>query len=876
MSIYPSSLAGRRAGLLRLIVAVVATLVLILGLIPAVAQAQNSDGEVPDVPVAEDDSTTDEVIIDDTMTDPEATVPDATPGTEPDGLAEDINDMIMPLQQTTGPVVIDRVRILESNDPIRQWERIIIGWDWSAPDGVQDGQEFSVAFPVELEITADENFALVDTDGTVGGTCVAVRATDVVTCTFNNAFVDKDDVNGTIEIRAHAETVTDVTEVSFTDSNSIEHVVELGEEGILPELIDINPEVYKQGWYEGDGITGNWQIWIPGSDLQGYSGDLVIQDDLSGLEHVYVDRGRESSVWTFTTLDDGSLQLDEKVGDLNATFDPDGQSMTITLQEPAGGWNSDHVYRVRYMTETSDGEPADFDEATTNSASVDGREVNSRIWRVSQADGTISGVDRGSFEVTKRLDATGDVRARIPAGTMFTVRATYEKDGAAQTETIQVPLDGSAAGNESLPAGTVVTLTEINLPEIPGVTFGEPRFSATNDNDENVEISADGRTATVTIIESDNVAVTLTNTADVATGEFLVTKTVADDAGENTPEEFTINYVCDADSVDGTIVAGEENSVTVDDGETVKVGDFPDGTTCRVTGEDDAEVDGYTLTINSGEAVTVVAGEQSIIEVINSYSQLGSFAVTKELGGLTGSSARDDEFELQATWTIDGVEETREFTVRAGETYTDFPDLPVGTEVTLSETAPSNTLVARWNTPAFSSNTPGAVVDNGDGTATLTIQPDSVDEATLVTVTNSANPPWWWILVPLIPIIGSSAGSSEGSSAAGSSGSSEGSSGSSTDTPDAPGTPDQPDQPDQPGQPETPEQPGTPGTPGTPDAPEKGEQPGVGKQEQGKQEQPQAQSQRTLAQTGASVLGLIALALALGVAGVFLIRRGRA
>jgi len=109
MSIYLSSLAGRRAGLLRLIVAVVATLVLILGLIPAVAQAQNSDGEVPDDTVAEDDSTTDEVVIDDTMTDPEATVPDATPGTEPDGLAEDINDMIMPLQQTTGPVVIDRV-----------------------------------------------------------------------------------------------------------------------------------------------------------------------------------------------------------------------------------------------------------------------------------------------------------------------------------------------------------------------------------------------------------------------------------------------------------------------------------------------------------------------------------------------------------------------------------------------------------------------------------------------------------------------------------------------------------------------------------------------------------------------------------------------
>ncbi|WIM71763.1 DUF5979 domain-containing protein [Corynebacterium suedekumii] len=818
MSIYPSSLAGRRAGLLRLIVAVVATLVLILGLIPAVAQAQNSDGDVPDVTDSEDDSTTDEVIIDDTVTDPDATATDATPGTDPEGLAEDINDMIMPLQQTTGPVEIDGIRINSAVIPVRQWSQVEVVWDWSAPNGVKNGDTFTVTFPDELNVNHDETFNLLDENDVVGGECVAVRGTGAdaeagtekvpgyVTCTFNSNFENVDDVRGTITVGSNAWETTSASEVTFVGDGDRDISVDLpGEEGILPEIIRTDIEVDKHGWYDGDSKTGTWELMIPGTALEGLDGDLEITDTLSGYSHVFLDRNPLGTVWTYNGTN-GSIVLDETVAWFTPTISiaEGGQELTMTVAMPADGWNPDHLYRIRYFTETADGEVAPYYEETTNKAVVNGKEVDRTISRKPYGSGTISGVDRGSFEVTKRLDATGDVRARIPAGTMFTVWATYEKDGAAQTETIQVPLDGSAAGNESLPAGTVVTLTEINLPEIPGVTFGEPRFSATNDNDENVEISADGRTATVTIIESDNVDVTLTNTADVATGEFLVTKTVADDAGENTPEEFTINYVCDADSVDGTIVAGEENSVTVADGETVKVGDFPDGTTCRVTGEDDAEVDGYTLTINSGEAVTVVAGEQSIIEVINSYSQLGSFAVTKELGGLTGSSARDDEFELQATWTVDGVEETREFTVRAGETYTDFPDLPVGTEVTLSETAPSNTLVARWNTPAFSSNTPGAVVDNGDGTATLTIQPDSVDEATLVTVTNSANPPWWWILVPLIPIIGSSAGSSEGSSAAGSSGSSEGSSGSSTDTPDAPGTPDQPDQPDTPGQPETP------------------------------------------------------------------------
>ncbi|MFF2272268.1 choice-of-anchor A family protein [Agromyces sp. NPDC058136] len=107
----------------------------------------------------------------------------------------------------------------------------------------------------------------------------------------------------------------------------------------------------------------------------------------------------------------------------------------------------------------------------------------------------------GGFSLAKVVE--GDLADAVPSGTEFTVEYRYDLDGAAQTGTVVVLADGTVTqGPQDLPAGTVVSFTEVDLPEIDGVEWGEPSFSP-----ETVTISADA-----------DVLVTVTNTAGAPHG----------------------------------------------------------------------------------------------------------------------------------------------------------------------------------------------------------------------------------------------------------------------------------------------------------------------------------------------------------------------
>lgn len=79
--------------------------------------------------------------------------------------------------------------------------------------------------------------------------------------------------------------------------------------------------------------------------------------------------------------------------------------------------------------------------------------------------------------------------------------------------------------------------------------------------------------------------------------------------------------------------------------------------------------------------------------------------------------------------------------------------IPVGTELFLREIKPKNTALTTWSTPGFSTtNRAVELKDNGDGTASLLVSTRTVKEAALIEVHNTANIPWWWILVPTLPL----------------------------------------------------------------------------------------------------------------------------
>lgn len=82
----------------------------------------------------------------------------------------------------------------------------------------------------------------------------------------------------------------------------------------------------------------------------------------------------------------------------------------------------------------------------------------------------------GGVDLQKQLVGVG--AAGVPAGTVFTVRASWTVDGVVSTRDYALPADGArVTGPRDLPAGTVVTFAEVDVPRIDGYRFAHVAFS---------------------------------------------------------------------------------------------------------------------------------------------------------------------------------------------------------------------------------------------------------------------------------------------------------------------------------------------------------------------------------------------------------------
>lgn len=112
----------------------------------------------------------------------------------------------------------------------------------------------------------------------------------------------------------------------------------------------------------------------------------------------------------------------------------------------------------------------------------------------------------GGYAVTKVVDdRKADV---VPAGTTFTVEQTL--DGVA-ADPLTLRADERQVV-DGLPVGTQVELTEVALPEIEGVRWGEPRWTG-----DGVTVGPDG-SATFVVGDGSTVELVLTNTANGTPG----------------------------------------------------------------------------------------------------------------------------------------------------------------------------------------------------------------------------------------------------------------------------------------------------------------------------------------------------------------------
>ena len=210
--------------------------------------------------------------------------------------------------------------------------------------------------------------------------------------------------------------------------------------------------------------------------------------------------------------------------------------------------------------------------------------------------------------------------------------------------------------------------------------------------------------AAVTITKGAVSKIDVTNTYTRDTGRFSVTKKVAGDAGDKAPATYTFDYTCKADgekTITGKIVVGK--------GETKESGEIPVGYSCTVKervdkGQDGtAYVEGYTLDVTTGAAVTITPAAVSNIgvttgaavtitpaavpniDVTNTYTRdVGRFSVTKRVAGDAGDKA-PDTYTFDYTCKADG-EKTITGTIVVGKGASEKSgDIPVGYSCSVKE-----------------------------------------------------------------------------------------------------------------------------------------------------------------------------------------------
>ncbi|VEH06087.1 DUF5979 domain-containing protein [Corynebacterium kutscheri] len=764
-------------------------------------------------------------------------------------------------------------------------------WDaseyYSTEKAPQAGDTMTVSLPSWAKF-ADAIVDMKDDEGNILATCV--QAPTIIVCTFTDFVEGKIDLHGDYKTAVYlqetqtitptqfpvgsADVIVDITSIAtpdVIDKGIIKHVTP------QPKFEILSGKASKHGHFFGvrsksDGQNVlRWSIVVPGT-----GGNMVVTDTFTNnqqrakhfdreniresVEVRYRDReaeGNQGGYWNLDTdIPAGTAKLLDHSLYTTTWTEVDGQAR---LEVSIPDTNKDYVYDVIVFT-TIAADGVKNGDKVSNTAYIDGKLVNSVV----TARNTVNAYGEGRegfgniyiYKTVVGMDkAPADYVAKIKA------ELTY-LDSKTETRIIEVKPGTTieqAGKILDLPAGTEVTLSEADATDIPGYTkvgveFGEGKDGTTTGSAD-VKISEDKTSISVIVRDAGNTDVGVSNiylpvkaqigltkviqgeakTLVADDHEFDVQASWTDEAG--VPQERTLKIVQDEVTLLeelplGTVVTLKEL--------------LPTGTTPLVWATPRYSTDraGVNLKDNGDGTATVVVSETpdnkvALVSVENSASrQEGQIGLTKVVGGLAagssqGSSQNPREFDIQASWVdTAGAKQERTLKITEGKT-TLLEKLPVGTVVTLKEIMPENTAITSWSTPGYSSdNTTLKLTDNGDGTATVVI-PATDDKPVVVTVNNTANIPWWWLLLPLAPLFIPPilSGSSDGSS-----GSSQGSSATTTVVPPTSSTP-------------------------VTSVPPKTTVPS---------EKPTTQQslQKRLAETGASVLGMLGFAVALLLAGL--------
>lgn len=350
------------------------------------------------------------------------------------------------------------------------------------------------------------------------------------------------------------------------------------------------------------GNTADWQVYVTNALVNTVT-DAVLFDRLP-----YVGDDRDSEFNSTLTSAVTGFPADAVV-----EYSTDATSATT------GTWTNEPVGATAFRVSVpSIASGDDFTLLYTTSVPA-GTEPNAFAANNLQATGTYNDGVRefdsnlanarvlgGDFSLSKSVE--GAASNAVPAGTEFTIEYSYGDPE--QTGELIVLADGTVQTSDELPLGSVITLNEPDFPEIPGVSWGAPTY-VINGGDPTAE-------GTFVIEPSTTVAIEVINTANVATGDFSVSKSVVGDAAASVPDdtEFTVGYSYGDPAVTGTLTVLADGTVVTSDA-------LPNGTEVTLTEVDLPEIEGVKwgtpkFTVGEGdptEQVTLTIGDGTTVAV---------------------------------------------------------------------------------------------------------------------------------------------------------------------------------------------------------------------------------------------------------------------
>lgn len=402
----------------------------------------------------------------------------------------------------TYPGAISNVALEKTSGsgPLTQWQAVRITGDWSVPVGAVGGDTFGMTLPAEFRRSASGAFDITDpTSGTLMAKCTVAegQGPDVV-CTLTAAVDGLEEVRGAFWLQATASRTTTSDTVRFDLGGTVQMVDLPGEGGIVPEAPTAPGAPYKYGGVTDVDGRLRWAVGVPGSSVAAGAFQVTDTLDQGRVPHRYTEEayllqrpvkdGRFVGTWT--PVDKSRYSW---------TFSADGKSFTVSASGlPASGFSYELVYYTRV-----DG-PFLAGDVFGNRAAVNTTQLTARYTATESGGGGGEGVAYTAFTITKKVSGE---RADAARSATYTVRYSVKGANAAPT-TMTVPV-GQPVRSERAPLGSTFVIEEIDLPTVPGVTWGQ--WTLTGDS---VSETGDG-TYEVTPGAA-GVELTLTNVANAA------------------------------------------------------------------------------------------------------------------------------------------------------------------------------------------------------------------------------------------------------------------------------------------------------------------------------------------------------------------------